>query len=210
MPKEKVLKKPINYKLEIKSLLIPALVITIICLVSATVLVGTYEITKPIIAENNAKRADVARSQVFSQAGTQGFSEIPQEELLELFKGKLPEGLLEVYIANNNKGMVITTRDKGFGGDLFVVTGVDKDGEITGIAVTDHKETPGLGTKAMTLEFLAQYMGKTTIDSSVDADKNEAIDAVTGVTVSCDAIFRAVDKALLSFKELGGVASEFQ
>lgn len=195
---------------EVKAMLIPALIITIICLVSATILVGTYEITKPIIEANNAKRADAARSEVFSQAGTQGFSEIPEENLFKMFKNKLPEGLVNVYIANNNTGMVITSVDKGFGGPLFVVTGIDKNGKITGIAITDHKETPGLGTKPMTVDFLDQYIGKTKIDSSPNADRDEAIDAVTGATVSSNAIYRAVEKALASYKGLGGVPNDFQ
>lgn len=210
MPNEKKAKSTINYKLEIKSLLIPTIIITIICLVSATILVGTYEITKPIIDANNAKRANAARSEVFSKAGTQGFSEIPEENLLKLFKGKLPEGLVNVYIANNNQGMVVTTEDKGFGGSIIVVTGIDMDGKITGIAITDHTETPGLGTKAMTVEFLSQFMGKIKIDSSQDASKDVAIDAITGATVTSDAVFRAVDKALLSYKGLGGVPNDFQ
>lgn len=202
--------KVISQKSEIKTLLIPVLIITIICLVSVTILVATHEITKPIIEANDAKRADIARSEVFSKAGPQGFSEVPEEELLKLFKNKVPEGLVNVYVANNNEGMVITTEDKGFGGSIIVVTGIDKNGEITGITITDHTETPGLGTKAMTADFLSQYMGKTIIDSSADASKDEAIDAVTGATISSNAIFRAVDKALLSYEKLGGVPSEFK
>ena len=207
--KAKKVKKAINYKLELKSLLMPALIITIICLVSATILVGTYEITKPIIEANNEKRADAARSQVFSLAGSQGFSEISNEELIKDFEGRLPDGLIKVYVANNNKGMVLTTEDKGFGGSILVVTGIDNKGKITGIAITDHKETPGLGTKAMTVEFLDQYMGKIKIDSSKDAKQDVAIDAVTGATVSSDAVYRAVEKALLSYKGLGGVPNDF-
>lgn len=212
MPKEKntkKVKKVTNYKFELKSLLMPALIITIICLISATILVGTYEITKPIIEANNEKRADAARSQVFSLAGAQGFSEISDEELLKDFEGKLPDGLIKVYVANNNKGMVLTTEDKGFGGSILVVTGIDNKGKITGIAITDHKETPGLGTKAMTVEFLDQYMGKIKIDSSKEAKQDVAIDAVTGATVSSDAVYRAVEKALLSYKGLGGVLNDF-
>jgi electron transport complex protein RnfG len=207
--KAKKVKKAINYKLELKSLLTPALIITIICLVSASILVGTYEITKPIIEANNTKRADAARSQVFSLGGSQGFSEISNEELLKDFEGTLPDGLIDVYRANNNKGMVLTTEDRGFGGSILVVTGIDNKGKITGITITDHKETPGLGTKAMTVDFLSQYIGKIKIDSSKDAKQDVAIDAVTGATVSSDAIYRAVEKALLSYKVLGGVPNDF-
>lgn len=208
MSKEKKELVTRELKSEFKSLLTPVAIITLICLISVTILVGTYQITKPIIETNNAKRADAARGQVFSQAGVQGFSEIPEEKLLKLFKGKLPDGLVNVHVANNSKGMVITTEDKGFGGSIIVVTGLDNKGKITGITITDHTETPGLGTKAMTVDFLSQYLGKTTIDSSMDANKDEAIDAVTGATVSSNAVYRAVEKALLSYKGLGGVPDD--
>ncbi len=210
MPKEKKEKKARSGESKFRSLLIPTIVITIICLISVTILVWTYEITKPIIETNNAIRADAARSEVFSKAGSQGFSEVPQDKLQRLFKGDLPEGLINVYVANNNMGMVVTTEDKGFGGSMLVVTGIDKNGEITGVIITDHTETPGLGTKAMTVEFLSQYIDKTIIDSSIDADEGEAIDAVTGATISSNAVFRAVEKALMSYKGLGGVPSDFQ
>lgn len=194
---------------EFKSLLIPAVVITLICLVSATILVGTYEITKPIIETNNAKRAEAARIEVFSAAGSQGFWEIPKEKLPGLFEGNVPDGLVDIYVANNKTGVVITTEDKGFGGSIVVVTGIDKSGKITGINITDHTETPGLGTKAMTVEFLSQYMGKEKIDSSPNADKYTEIDAVTGATVSSNAVFRAVEKALKGYGELGGVPNVY-
>ena len=54
MPKEKKEKKARSDESKFRSLLIPTIVITIICLISVTILVWTYEITKPIIETNNA------------------------------------------------------------------------------------------------------------------------------------------------------------
>jgi len=38
--------------------------------------------------------------------------------------------------------------DKGFGGELRVLVGLEPDGKVRSVVVTAHKETPGLGTQA--------------------------------------------------------------
>lgn len=83
------------------------------------------------------------------------------------------------------------------------MTGVDAQGKITGVTVTGHTETPGLGTKAMTPEYLAQYNGQSAVTRTNEGDKTQ-IDAITGATVSSDAIFRAVNKSLTQYNEMGG------
>lgn len=172
--------------------LMPVIVLTLICLISTSVLVGTYGLTAPVIEKNNQKKEDMARKGVFPMAGVLGFTKITND----------------LYLSNNKGGLVIITEDKGFGGKIKVMTGIDKRGKITGVKITDHKETPGLGTKTMTEEFLSQYLGKSKIDNSTAASEKEAIDGISGATVSSDAIYRAVDKALAIFKEMGGIPHE--
>lgn len=192
----------------IKNYLIPTGILTLICLVSVSILVGTYGMTKPVIDENNAIRADLARKEVFPMAGVLGFEELPLEQVKHFTGGQLPDGLVETYLSNNHGGMVMTTEDKGFGGTMKVITGVDSKGRITGITVTEHSETPGLGTKAMTPEFLSQYYGKSKITNDPEGAEGEFVDAVTGATVSSDAVYRAVEKALLAYEKMGGIPRE--
>jgi len=179
--------KTINYK----ELIAPSLVLIIICLVVTAVLAGTYQVTKPIIEEINIKNANLARAEVLPE-GAGGFSLVDVE---------LMENVAEVYEADNGSGMVFTTVDKGFGGTITVMTGISSSGEIEGIKVTSHTETPGLGTKAMTPEYLSQYSGQSAV-AIEGADAN--VDAVTGATISSKAIFRAVETALEQYKQLGG------
>lgn len=116
---------------------------------------------------------------------------------------ELSPGIIEVYEADNKSGYVFTTQDKGFGGKMTVMVGVSNEGAITGVKVTGHSETPGLGTKAMTKEYLAQYQGQVAVTRSNESDKTQ-IDAVTGATVSSNAIFRAVEASLAQFEMMGG------
>ena len=74
---------------------------------------------------------------------------------------------------------------------------------ITGVKVTKHTETPGLGTKAMTEEYLSQYIGQAAITRANEQGETQ-IDAVTGATITSDAVYRAAETALAQFKELGG------
>ncbi|MFA5635178.1 MAG: RnfABCDGE type electron transport complex subunit G [Anaerovoracaceae bacterium] len=178
---------------ERREMIAPTLVLFLICLVITAALAGTYQITKPIIDEINIKNANIARGEVLPE-GEGAFTQLETE---------LSPGVLEVYEADNKTGYVITAQDKGFGGKMTVMVGISGQGEITGAKVTKHGETPGLGTKAMTVDYLAQYQGKVAVTRTNESDKTQ-IDAVTGATVSSNAIFRAVETSLAQIEKIGG------
>jgi electron transport complex protein RnfG len=83
------------------------------------------------------------------------------------------------------------------------MVGIDSQGAITGVKVTQHKDTPGLGTKAMTTSYLSQYQGKKAITRTGESGMTQ-IDAITGATLSSNGIFRATKTALAQYKLLGG------
>lgn len=178
---------------ENKEIITPILVLFLICFIVTAALAATYQVTKPIIEEINIKNANLARGEVFAYSGG-SFSPV---------EGKHPDNIPEVYMADNGTGYVFTADGKGFGGKLTAMIGIEKNGAITGVKITGHKETPGLGTKAMTADYLAQYKGQIAITRSHEADKTQ-IDAVTGATVTSDAVFQAVEASLEQFKRLGG------
>lgn len=176
-----------------KTTVAPALVLVIICLVITAALAGTYSVANPIIEENAQKTADEARAKV-----------LPSGDSFTLYDGKLVEGVTECYFADNKTGMAVTATYKSFGGTLTAMVGVDKDGKITGVTVTEHADTPGLGTKAMEEEYLAQYSGVDTAgENNIKNDAN--LDQVVGATISSNAVYQCVSEALQQFKECGGV-----
>lgn len=175
----------------------PTLVLMTICLIVALALTLTFEVTKPIIATNTKAYADAARSEVLP-SGSGSFTLIDQETL---------DGIADIYIADNKSGVVITSIEKGFGGKIIVMVGIDKEGDIQGIKILEHTETPGLGTKAMTKNHLSQYLGQSKITNTRASDATK-IDAITGATISSNAIYRAAEDSLRQFAELGGVINE--
>lgn len=172
----------------------PSVVLVVICLVATALLAGTYQVTAPVIAQVQAEQAAAARAEV-----------LPGATAFEQVDASLQDGVIEVYKATDGaEGVVITSAFKGFGGDVTVMTGIDLNGEITGVKVTDAaNETPGLGTKATVPEHLNKFVGNTAI-TNVDGGEGTRVDGVSGATYTSNAVFNSVNAALAQYAELGG------
>ncbi|MEW6662988.1 MAG: FMN-binding protein [Bacillota bacterium] len=77
---------------------------------------------------------------------------------------------------------------KGYGGDLEVAVTI-KGGKIAEVKVTNHKETPNLGTQAIDK-----------LPGEIVKAQNATVDAVSGATVTSTAIKQAVEAALAKAK----------
>ena len=177
----------------------PILVLVLICFVTTFLLAFTYGVTAPIIAENTAKAASEARMELLSDADN--FTDAGAD-LFVLEEGKVYA--TEVYKADNGAGMVVTVKTNSYGGMLTAMVGINKDGEITGVKVTEHADTPGVGTKAHAAEHLSQYEGLTELGSDV-VKSDPSVQHVTGASVSSGAVHKAVYCALEQYKAMGGV-----
>lgn len=90
----------------------------------------------------------------------------------------------------------------GYGGDIHLLTGIDVDGRITGVRVTAHTETPGLGDgiEADRSDWILGFDGRALGDPP-DAGwrvrrDGGVFDQFTGATVTPRAIVGAVHAAL--------------
>ncbi|MBQ1329060.1 MAG: FMN-binding protein [Mogibacterium sp.] len=182
-----------------KEYISPILVLVIICFVTTFLLAFTYGVTAPIIAENTAKAASEARMELLPEGDS--FSDAGAD-LYVLEEGKVYA--TEVYTADNGAGMVVTVKTNSYGGMLTAMVGINKDGEITGVKVTEHADTPGVGTKAHAAEHLSQYEGLTELGSDV-IKSDPSVQHVTGASVSSGAVHKAVYCALEQYKAMGGV-----
>ena len=182
-----------------KEYIAPIVVLVSICLVMSAALAIVYGITKPIIDVNNAKIADETRAKV-----------LPEADAFTLYDGELvveKEGSVyveEAYTANNGAGIVATVKTKSFGGALTMMVGINAEGAITGVSVTDHADTPGLGTRDFEDSYLAQYSGLTSLNSTSVKDDGQ-IAYISGASVSGSAIHYGVYAALHQLEQMGGV-----
>ena len=178
----------------------PIITLVVICLVVAGALAGTYGVTKPIIDRNAERDANIARTELLPAA--EGEFEEYNGKLAVLEKDKV--FVDNCYKAKNGEGIVVTVKTKSYGGLLTAMIGIDKDGAITNIKVTEHGDTPGVGTKAQDPKHLNQYKGLNKLgDQNIKNDTT--VQAVSGATVSSTGIHKAAWCALDQFKNMGGV-----
>ena len=187
-----------------------SVVLLLICAIACGALGFVNEITKDVIAENNAKVAAQARMDVMQAADdiTEKV-EADQVENIAAALGVTTEELAEIYVAKKGGevvGYTFTTNSKGFGGTLNVITGIDIDGKITGAKVVSHAETPGLGAKSTDPNWIGQYAGLTA-DGTVSVVKSgtpsgNQILAITGSTITSNGVTSGINTAGKAFQAL--------
>lgn len=189
-----------------KEYVYPVVILVVISVVTTALLAITNFVSSPIIAANQAASADATRKELLAEADS--FSLVEGDYLTSSDRSAK---VTEIYEADNGVGMVLTVVTKSFGGDLTMMVGMDAEGAVTGVKVTDNSDTPGVGSKDMQPDYLAQYDGLTTLTSenvkketSVTSD-GTAFEYITGASVSGTAIHKGVYLALDQFNALGGV-----
>lgn len=163
----------------------PIAVLTIICLVISTVLAFTEQATTPIIQAAEKAAAEAAQMEVLPSADAFTFAALEE----------LPEGVTEVYTANNGAGTVVFCEGKGYGGVMKIIVGMDADGKITGTKTLLHGETQGLGSKTAEPKFQSQFVGK---DAAL-----EGVSAIGGATISSKCFLKMIDGAFAAQQLVG-------
>ena len=93
---------------------------------------------------------------------------------------------------------------RGFGGEIVMIVGVNTEGVVTGVVITEMSETAGLGAKADDPSFLSQYVGKSGSLTVVKGNAGETqISAITGATVTSRAV---TDGVLAAMKAAAAVS----
>ena len=170
------------------------LTLLIICAVVAGILAAVNSITAPIIAKAKEAKTQEAISAVLPGGNA---VEVPYS----------PEGdsiVTKVY--QNEKGYAVQVAPSGFGGAISMMVGVDNDGKVLGISIISHAETPGLGAVAAAgtdkgVAFRDQFAGLVS-GITIGGGENQ-IDALSGATISSQAIVDGVNAALECVKNLG-------
>lgn len=171
------------------------LILFIISSIAAAALAYTYDATIDQIVEQRRIADEIARKEVFPDADE--FTPASDDQLAAYTA--VNSSIAEVFIAkssSNTIGYVVKTKPSGFGGTIDVVIGLKTDGEITGLRVGNHQETPGLGANAKNADFYTQYEGLT-VTSPVGVNKiqpgdNEIL-AISGATITSQAVTNGVN-----------------
>ena len=100
---------------------------------------------------------------------------------------------------------VVSARD-GYAGPIRMLIGIEIDGNITGVRVLQHKETPGLGDRIETVksDWVLQFDGHSLRDPeaakwAIKGDGGQ-FDQLTGASVTPRSIIRAIKETLIWFE----------
>ena len=189
----------------------PVVFTVIICAVSAMVLTAAHERWKGAIAE----LAKLAKTTAVLQAfGVIASEDVAATEIRELFNRRITTTIKDGFTLYK---LVTEGVLESIG---FEVEGTGRCGLMRGIMVMEpdrrtikafkiyqQEETPGLGSKVSTPEFLDQFQGKSIVGPDDipgmkiaygEPDKHE-VDAVTGASMTSKAVIKILNSSISQF-----------
>ncbi len=128
------------------------------------------------------------------------------DTIKQTIKGKEAVFVIHKTVDSNKQdlGVAVESTTGGFGGDLKVLVGFDKDGNILGYTILQHAETPGLGAKAdkwFQKDGKGSIIGKNPNKDNLTVKKDGGnIDAITASTITSRAFLLAVTQAYNAYK----------
>ena len=156
----------------------------------AAALAGVNAITKDAIAANQEQKTQNALAEVLP--GVSGLAKLDVAPDVGI--------VAEVYASGDSYAVKVLPG--GFDGEITMMVGI-QNGTVTGISVISHTETPGLGavaaaTNAKGEAFRGQFVGQ-----SGTLAIGDQIDAMSGATITSNAVVTGVNAALDYVANLG-------
>ncbi len=191
-------------------------------LLTALLVAVVYQVTLEPISEAKLRAAQAALAEIIppEQHDNDLFNDTaPIPEDYREFLGLTDPADLEkaMHIARQSgDGIAViipTVANDGYSGDIKMIMGINKDGTIAGLRVTDHNETPGLGdyVDVKKSNWILSFNGKdlfSDFDKKIQLDQNgEEFDQLTGATITRKAVIRQVRKTL-SFYDIAKPLAE--
>ena len=124
------------------------------------------------------------------------------------------ESIDEIMTAKDASGETLgyaftVTTSEGYGGDIQFAMGVQNNGTMNGISILSIGETAGLGMKANTDNFKNQFQDKKVEKfkyTKTGASSEDEIDALSGATITTNAMTNGVNAGLCAFQYVEGGA----
>ncbi len=170
--------------------------------------------TEEIVELNELERR---KSTVLAAIGYDSES-MAMDEVFERYGNleQIAEGGPGLYLYDEGGEEIIARQFRGAGvwGDIVAVIAVNSDvTRIVGVEILDQNETPGLGGRVTTEEFLSQLRGERIGPDGVfvvkrgpgDYDsENAQIDGITGATGTTTAFDRMLNREIRGLREIVG------
>lgn len=189
-------------------IVITAGVLAVFAILGVGIVAFMHGQTAPVIAEQ--ERA--ALGQRLAAVLPEGYDNEPAADVRSLapdprLGSKTPVPLYVARKRGEVHGLAFAVvAPNGYSGGIRLLVGVDRRGQVSGVRVTAHRETPGLGDpiEAEKSDWIHAFRGKTLDDPGAKgwAVKKDGgiFDQFTGATITPRAVVDAVHDTLIYFQ----------
>ncbi len=177
-----------------KSIINMSLRLTLICAIAALALANVAEVTRGPIAASEARAQREAVEAVLPSFACLAIDTLQTktDDPVLYFSGVDDSGPTGTAFKS--------TSGLGYSGEIEIILGVNPAGEISGVRILRHAETPGLGANYAAPSMLDQfYKGRLISDNWKLTKDGGEVDAVTGATVTGRAIADAIETGLQNY-----------
>lgn len=208
-PKNNVKTNAADRKERLNRGVMPVIILTIICLICGGLLAFTNAVTAEAREANRVAMINENRLLLYEDADN--FVSLDDDAIREQLarSDQYTEGLKVEDASGQFLGYLFQTWSKGYGGTVPVMTAISPDGKISGIRILSNEETAGLGKKVEDSAFRNGFIDIDATVPGVSAARSipqgyVPVEAVSGATVSSNAVADAVTVALDAWRICGG------
>lgn len=181
-----------------------------VAIVAAAIMSGSYEISAERIRQNQRERLLEGLHEVLDPAVHD--NDLLQDRIFVTNPDLLgtPDPV-EVFLASRDGTPVAAVfapvAPRGYNGPIRLLVGIYADGTVSGVRVTEHRETPGLADQIdiEKSDWITGFDGKSLSSPPVTGwsvvSEGGEFDAFTSATVTPRAIVRAVRDTLIYFQQ---------
>jgi electron transport complex protein RnfG len=196
----------VNYRTSI----ITAVILCLFAVAGTAMVAFTYEQTRDRIAANE-REALMRKLNMLIPKGH--YDNKPFEDTLQARDRNLlgtdePVTVYRARLGGKPVALVMApVAPDGYSGAIKLLVGIAQDGTLTGVRVTEHHETPGLGDAIdeERSDWIYGFDGKSLDNPTLDQWRVKrdggAFDQLTGATITPRAIVKAVKKSLLYYRD---------
>lgn len=196
----------------IQKMIISAIVLGVFAIGGTTMVAFTFEQTKEQIKENHRQAILRSLHQLITpeEHDNDIFTDTIEVTDRKLLGSKYPVTVFRARKKGKPVAAILTAiAPDGYTDKISILVAIKHNGELAGVRVVNHKETPGLGD-AVDIEksdWILQFNNKSLakLDEKKWKVKRDGgtFDQLTGATITPRAIVKAVHKALLFYKQQG-------
>jgi electron transport complex protein RnfG len=158
----------------------PVVFLAVIVTVSVALLIALGSVTSSIVEERRSEEIKNTLGKIFP----------------EMSEYELEGEVYIIYQDGEKSGYAFISSGSGYGGDIDILVGLDNNFSIKDISILKQTETPGLGARITESAFTDQFKGLSADEVALRPD-NGRIDAITGATISSEAVVDAVREKMV-------------